>query len=132
MPFQSIHPIGDTDPLNLPVADVEKATEFYTRKMGFTLRRTTPETASAVLGRDGVEIGLSVNGLDPEQASCYIAVSDVDQVFEEYRANGVQLSGEPSITEHSGQSYRVFFAKDSDGICYCIGQPVTSSPAADR
>jgi catechol 2,3-dioxygenase-like lactoylglutathione lyase family enzyme len=121
MQFQSLHPIGDTDPMNLPVADLEQATLFYTQQMGFELRRTVAEPASVILGRDAVEIGLAVNGLDPEQASCYIAVADVDQVFEEYRSKGLQVSAEVGPTEHGGRQYRVFFVRDPDGICYCIG-----------
>ncbi len=128
MPFQSIHPIGDTDPLNLPVADVEKAVAFYTAKMGFELRRSSAsaEPASAILGRDQVELGLAVNGQDPEQASCYIEVSDVDQVYEEYRSQGVQVSPEINESEHAGRKYRVFFVRDPDGICYCIGTAMRS------
>ena len=36
--YTSIHPIGDTDPQNLPVPSIAQAAPFYLERMGFTLR----------------------------------------------------------------------------------------------
>lgn len=116
--FQSVSPIGSTDPLNLPVADVQQAAAFYTTRMGFT--RQPPGAATLV--RDDVTLAFAENGEDPEQASCYIAVSDVDALQAEYQNSGVNVTP-VSETEYGSRRYRVFWAKDPDGICYCIGTP---------
>jgi lactoylglutathione lyase len=122
--YGSVSPIGDTDPMNMPVADIDAAAAWYGAKMGFVeTSRGGGETPRVVLARDDIEIGLAVNGGDPEQASCYIAVSDVKAAMADLESNGVQVSNH-RIDEHSGAKYEVFFVRDDDGICYCIGQPV--------
>lgn len=121
--FQSVSPIGSTDPLNLPVADAQKAIEFYTTSMGFTQPYTDNlETQPVRLVRDSVTLGFAENGGDPEQASCYLAVSDVGNLQAEYEDKGVNVT-QVSEMEHEGKQYRVFWAKDPGGICYCIGTP---------
>jgi catechol 2,3-dioxygenase-like lactoylglutathione lyase family enzyme len=121
--FKSVHPIGDTDPLNLPVADVDQAAGYYEKYLGFTVKsRSDAPHRAAVLSRDGIEIRLAENGGDPAQASCYISVSDVDLAFQELKGRGLDLS--PIRTDnHNNQSYRVFFVRAPDGLCYCLGQP---------
>src|SRR2546421_586929 len=121
--FKSVHPIGDTDPLNLPVANVDEAVRYYEKYMGFTVKsRSDTPCRAAVLSRDGIEIRLAENGGDPEQASCYISVSDVDRMFEELRDRGLDLSA-IRTDNHNNQNYRVFFVRAPDGLCYCLGQP---------
>ena len=117
--YISIHPIGDTNPLDMPVANVEKAVRWYEECMGFTL--ASRDETSATVTRDGVQIRLAENGGDPEQASCYVDVSDVDDARAELAANYVNVS-EIRIDHYGGASYRVFFAKDDDGLCYCLGK----------
>jgi hypothetical protein len=120
--YQSIHPIGDTDPQALPVADVARAVADYERRFGFTVReRGEAPVRYALVGRDGIEVRLAENGGDPEQASCYVEVSDVDRARQELEQNGVPVSP-IRIDRYGGKAYRVFFAKDDDGICYCLGQ----------
>jgi lactoylglutathione lyase len=122
--FQSIFPIGNTDPLNLPVADVTQATAFYTDVLGFQMLDTHDgPPRSVTLQRDDVTLGLAENGGDPEQASCYISVRDVTGLQAEYKGKGLDVS-DVGPTEYDGRPYEIFWAKDPDGICYCIGRQI--------
>lgn len=121
--YNAVFPIGESDPADLPVRDLEAALPFYQMAMGFTLTsRAEAPCPSAVLVRDAVEIRLAQNGGDPEQASCYISVSDVDAAFQELWDRGVNPT-EIRTDEHDGRRYRVFFVRAPDGLCYCLGQP---------
>ena len=77
-------------------------------------------------GRDDVSsrpLGLAVNGRDPEQASYWFSVGDVDALWHELDAKGI----EPGIIdekEYDGKPYRVFFAKEPYGVCFCFTQPL--------
>jgi len=118
--FKSVHPIGDTNPDALPAKEIGPAVGYYTQVLGFAV--ASKERDSAVLRRDDVEIRLAVNGLDPEQASCYFAVSDVEALRRELDAKGIEPSP-VAVQEHDGKRYRVFFAKEPYGVCFCFGQP---------
>jgi catechol 2,3-dioxygenase-like lactoylglutathione lyase family enzyme len=117
--FLSVTPIGETDPLDMPVADAARTAEFYRDRRGF--RTLELEPTAAMVARDDVTLRLAQNGGDPEQASCYIAVSDIDAVQREYHAQGV--CGDVAEMEHDGAMYRVIWVRDPDGLCYCLGQP---------
>ncbi len=122
--FNSVHPIGDTDPKNLPVPDLESALPFYEKALGFAVRsRSASPYPSAVIARDTVEMVLAENGGDPEQASCYMAVSDVDLAYREMWDKGVNPS-DLRLDDHGGKKYRVFFVRAPDGLCFCLGQQV--------
>jgi len=122
MRFKAVYPIGDTDPNQLPVRDLAEAVSYYQQVLGFQVksRQDGPHPA-ATLARDGIEIGLTMNGGDPEQASCYIAVNDINLAFQELQAKELDLS-EIRLDEHEGERYRVFFLRAPDGLCYCLGQ----------
>lgn len=121
--FEKVFPIGDTDPQNLPVADVASAAPFYEQSLGFTLVERSDEGRKTVrLRRNAVEIVLAENGGDPEQASCYFAVSDVDQAFADLHNKNVDTTP-IQVQEHNGTRYRVFFVRAPDGLCFCLGQP---------
>ena len=117
--FTGAFPIGETDILALPVKEIGPAIGYYTQVLGFSVANKTERTAT--LHRGGAEIGLAVNGHDPEQASCYFAVTDVATLREELAAKGI----EPSAIrrdEHNGRELLVFFAKEPYGVCFCYGQ----------
>lgn len=118
--FKGVYPIGSTDPNALPVKAVGPAVGYYTQVLGFSV--VSKEDDRAVLRRDEAQIGLARNGEDPEQASCYFSVSDVEALRQELAARGI----EPSplrVDEHGGEKYRVFFAKEPYGVCFCFGEP---------
>src|SRR5579871_5587330 len=118
--FKGVFPISG-DPQNLPIKDFGPAIAFYTHLLGFQIESRTAERA--VLRRDDAVIGLARNHDDPEQVSCYFSVENVDSLHQELAA----LDLEPSdirLDNHGGKPYRVFFAKEPYGVCFCFGQPV--------
>jgi lactoylglutathione lyase len=112
------------DRLNLPVEDLEVAVPFYQTTMGFTLKAENDgPPKSAILARDGIEIGLAENGGDPTQDGCFFEVDDVERAFAELKANGLPKdNADYRIDKHGATSYRVFFVVAPDGLCYCLGQ----------
>lgn len=121
--FLTVAPIGNSDPRAMPVPDAARAAAFYETNLGFTRTSQTDGPPRTIfLTRDSVEIGLTENGADPEQASCYIGVSDVDAAHQELAAKDLDISDAPFEMEHDGQNFRVFFVKDLDGLCWCLGK----------
>ncbi|MDA1193239.1 MAG: VOC family protein [Candidatus Poribacteria bacterium] len=122
--YNGVFPIGDTKPLDMPVADLDKAIAWYDKMMGFTVKeRKESPVPTVILKRDKVEIGLALNGEDPEQASCYFNVSSTDAAYADMEAKGLK-PGNRRIDDHGGKKYDVFFIRDEDGICYCLGSQV--------
>jgi len=112
------------DAMNLPVADVETAIPFYETIMGFKLasRKDSP-CKSAVLGRDGIQIGLAENGGDPEQEGCFFEVDNAEAAFEELKSNGLGRDEAGfRIDQYGPTSFKVFFVIAPDGLCYCLGE----------
>jgi hypothetical protein len=125
--FRAAVPIGDTDTNALPVKAMGPAIGYYTQCLGFSL--VSKDRTTAVLRRDEVQIGLAMNGQDPEQASCWLSVGDVDALWQELDAKGI----EPGIIdeqEYDGKPYRVFFAKVPYGVCFCFTQPLRPTGSA--
>ena len=118
--FQSAAPIGETKVNALPVKDIGPAIGYYVQVLGFTVVEKGSETAT--LRRDGATIGLAKNGDDPEQASVYFSVSDAAELRRELTEKGIEPS-ELRTDEYEGKRYRVFFAKEPYGVCFCFGQP---------
>jgi lactoylglutathione lyase len=117
--FKAVGPIGDTDVNALPVKFVDAAIGFYTRCLGFTL--ISKDQSTARLRRDDVEIALAENGRDPDQASCWFAVSDVDALWSEYDEHGAG-PGKIDVQTYDGHHYRAFFAREPYGVCFCFSQ----------
>jgi catechol 2,3-dioxygenase-like lactoylglutathione lyase family enzyme len=112
------------DKMNLPVADLASALPFYETVLGFRVvsRAETPQK-SAVLGRDHVEMRLVENGGDPSQDGCAFHVKELDALFSEFRANGLQKElSDFDVEEHGGARWRVFYVVAPDGLCYWFGE----------
>ena len=112
------------DAMMLPVKNLEASLPFYQTIFGFHVasRQDTP-VRSAVLSRDGVQIGLAENGGDPAQDGCFFAVNDVEAAFEELKANGLKQEDAGYRMDQYGEIfYRVFFVVAPDGLCYCLGE----------
>jgi hypothetical protein len=121
--FRAAGPIGETDTNALPVKELGPAVGYYTQCLGFSVVSKEPKTA--VLTRDNVQIGLAVNGQDPEQASCWFSVNDVEALWRELDSKGI----EPGIIDeqvYDGKPHRVFFAKEPYGVCFCFTQQLGS------
>src|SRR5215213_7356256 len=79
------------DNMNLPVRDVAAARPFYETVLGFGVvsQADTPHK-SVVLARDEVRIGLAENGGDSSQDGCAFHVKNLEALFAEFKANGLQ------------------------------------------
>ncbi|HXG68471.1 MAG TPA: VOC family protein [Blastocatellia bacterium] len=112
------------DEMNLPVENLAAAIPFYEKVMGFqVISRKDSPCKSAVLSRDGIQIGLAENGGDPTQEGCFFEVDNAEAAFAELRANG--LAREEAgfrIDRYGDTSYKVFFVAAPDGLCYCLGE----------
>ncbi len=110
--------------MNLPVRDLSAALPFYESVLGFrVLSRNDTEHNSAVLARDQVQIGLAENGGDPTQDGCAFHVKDLEALFAEFKANGLQKElSEFDIEQHDGVAWKVFYVVAPDGLCYWFGE----------
>src|SRR5262245_25850755 len=108
------------DNMNLPVRDVGTALPFYETVLGFhVLSRTTTPHNKAVLGRDDIQIGLAENGGDSSQDGCAFHARNLEALFAEFKAGGLQKElSEFSVEEHGGASWKVFYVVAPDGLCY--------------
>ncbi len=121
--FEAAYPFQD-DVLALPVADVEAAVNWYGKTFAMQLveRRDEP-CPSAVLERDGVQIGFAQNGGDSSQDGAAIRVFDIDRAKRELEDRGVQV-GNWRVDERDGKKFQVFFVVAPDGLCYYFHQPI--------
>jgi len=110
--------------LNLPVADLDAAIPFYESVMGFSVSsRSESPHRSAILERDGIEIGLAENGGDPTQDGCAFEVDNVERAFAELKGNGLQKeTSEFSFEKRGDVQWKVFFVVAPDGLCYWLGE----------
>lgn len=112
------------DNMNLPVTDVAAAVPFYETVLGFrvTSRTDAPHNA-AVLARDAVQIGLAENGGDSTQDGCAFHVNQLDSLFAEFKANGLQKElSQFDVERHGDASWKVFYVVAPDGLCYWFGE----------
>src|SRR5262245_5718510 len=115
------------DNMNLPVKDVDLAIPFYQTVLGFrVLSRNQTPYKSAVLARDQVQIRLSENGGDSTQDGCAFHVKDLESLFAEFRANGLQKElSDFDLEQHDGVAWKVFYVVAPDGLCYWFGERQT-------
>ena len=112
------------DNMNLPVRDVAAALPFYEKVLGFqVLSRSSAPHNSAVLARDQVQIGLAENGGDPTQDGCAFHAKDLESLFSEFKANGLNKELSSFNTEQRDNvAWRVFYVVAPDGLCYWFGE----------
>lgn len=112
------------DNLNLPVGKLESAIPFYETVMGFrVLSRSDSPHKSAILSRDGIQIGLVENGGDPTQDGCAFKVNSAALVYNELKANGLEKEiSDFDIEQHNNESWKVFYVVAPDGLCYWFGE----------
>jgi lactoylglutathione lyase len=112
------------DHMNLPVPDVEAALPFYENVLGFrVVSRSQAPHRSAVVARDRVEMGLAENGGDSTQDGCAFHVTDVESLFAEFTANGLNTApSQFDIEQHGGERWKVFYVVAPDGLCYWFGE----------
>ena len=120
--FEAAFPYGD-DILALPVADLDRAAEYYATAFGMTEVERRDDPPTVVMERDGVRIGFAINGGDPEQEGAAILVSDIEGARDELADRGVRI-GNWRIDERDGREFQVFFVVAPDGLCYYFHQPI--------
>ena len=108
----------------LPVPDLDAAIPFYEKVMGFSVvSRADSPHKSAVLRRDGIQIGLAENGGDPTQDGCAFEVDDVESAFAELKANGLKKDAPGfSVEQRGANSWKVLYVVAPDGLCFWLGQ----------
>jgi len=121
--YKSAHPYLE-DAMNLPVGNLEVAIPFYETIMGFhVVSRKSEPCKSAMLGREGIQIGLAENGGNPAQEGCFFEVDNAETAFEELKSNGFEREdADFRVDKYGDASYRVFFVVAPDGLCYCLGE----------
>ena len=62
-------------------------------------------------------------GGDPEQASRWFSVGDVDALWREFDSK-LASPGIIDEQEYDGKRFRVFFAKEPYGVCFCFTHPL--------
>ena len=112
------------DNMNLPVQDVAAARPFYETILGFrVVSQGVAPHKSIVLARDEVRIGLAENGGDPSQDGCAFHVQNLEALFAEFKANGLQKElSEFNVEQHDGVAWNVFYVVAPDGLCFWFGQ----------
>jgi catechol 2,3-dioxygenase-like lactoylglutathione lyase family enzyme len=112
------------DAMNLPVRDLEAALPFYENVLKFrVLSREGAPHKSVVLARDQVRMGLAENGGDPSQDGCAFHVRDLDALFAEFKARGLEQELSQFSTERRGDTdWKVFYVVAPDGLCYWFGE----------
>jgi lactoylglutathione lyase len=117
------------DEMNLPCENLEAAIPFYETIMGFKVVSIKDSPfKSAVLGRDGIQIGLAENGGDPTQEGCFFEVDDAEASFAELKSKGLEKQEAGfRIDWHGDTAWKVFFVVAPDGLCYCLGERQTEA-----
>ena len=113
--------------------NLHAAVSFYVNKLGFKTRFTGPDDDPyfAIVGRDNISIMLKAvapeiqpipNRTRHEWApvDAYISAAEPDDLFEEYRFNGVVFS--KPIHDNS-DNLRGFEIEDADGYTLFFGRP---------
>jgi catechol 2,3-dioxygenase-like lactoylglutathione lyase family enzyme len=112
----------DGDILDLPVADIDSAIDWYSTHFGMELLdRTESPTNRALLRRDGVQLGFAANGRDPSQNGAAITVPDAQSMRDDLESRGVEVANW-RIDERDGERFQVFFVVAPDGLCYYFQQ----------
>ncbi len=116
------------DAMNLPVANVDEAAPFYTDILGFEIAaKGTVPVRSVIFARPDVQFAIAENGGDPTQDGCAFEVGDVEKLFAEFRSNGLEKEiSEFAIEENNGTKWKAFYVVAPDGLCYWLGEKLTS------
>ena len=121
--FEAAYPFQD-DVQALPVADIEKAVEWYGKMFAMHLAERRDEPCpTVILERDGVQIGFTQNGGDSSQDGAAIRVHDIHRAKREFEERGVKI-GNWRVDERDGKKFQVFFVVAPDGLCYYFHQAI--------
>ncbi|MCW3481148.1 VOC family protein [Neisseriaceae bacterium JH1-16] len=99
--------------------DQEESIAFYRDRLGFILQRQDPDYM--IMRRDSIELhfGACDDRQIAENTSCYLQVSDVDELHREFVERGLVLP-EPSVRLWG---MKEFYVVDVHGNLLRFGQP---------
>ena len=113
----------------IAVADLSRAVEFYSTKLGFVHAFSWGEPASmAGVNLDCTQIFLETGTPSSQACSLYYVVDDADALFEWHRDHGVTIVQEPGEREWGFRDYTVV---DPDGYRLTFGHRLPK-PAPGR
>jgi catechol 2,3-dioxygenase-like lactoylglutathione lyase family enzyme len=119
-PFQN-------DVLALPVADLDAASQWYSKHFGMTeVARHAEPVPTVILERDGARIGFAINGGDASQDGAAVLVANIRGIRDELAANGTTIANW-RVDERDGRKYQVFFVVAPDGLCYYFHEPIEAA-----
>jgi uncharacterized glyoxalase superfamily protein PhnB len=108
---ESLTTIGQLVP-ELPVADVEKAQQYYRDVLGFEIGWLYPGKEIGSVSREGVAIFFRRRQAPFEPAVHWVFAADIDATYEELRSSGAKIV-EP--LEKKPWGLRQFTVEDLDG-----------------
>jgi uncharacterized glyoxalase superfamily protein PhnB len=117
----------------LPVDNLLKSMRFYEDKLGFTVSFTYGEPPHYAIAKRGDEVSIHLSEREDttqkiQPWSVYIFVTNVDAIYEEYRAKGLRMFVPPEDQEYG---MREFETTDLNGHFLTFGQGI-ESPSRDR
>ena len=109
----------------VPVSDLDRALEFYTSMLGFTVQ--AKDDGYAYIVRDDVALRLltATEGPVSGEQACYICVENIDGLFEQMKAKLDRLP-EGRVRAPFDQPYgqREFHVTDEDSLLIFFGEPI--------
>ena len=115
MTMQSMAPL-------LPANNVAEAMAWYRDVLGFSNARLYEDADFAIVQRDGAEIHLFAMKIDPKKSDfmVYIRVSDIETLYEEYKAKHLIHPNAPLQVKPWGQ--KEFAIGDLNGALLTFGE----------
>jgi catechol 2,3-dioxygenase-like lactoylglutathione lyase family enzyme len=112
----------------VPVADVDRAKEFYSERMGFEVDHdTSPAEGVRVVqltppgSACSIVIGTGVAPMDPGSIKgLQLVVDDMDKAYEELSGRGVELGEVQELGPPDSEGYKFVFFSDPDGNGWAV------------
>jgi catechol 2,3-dioxygenase-like lactoylglutathione lyase family enzyme len=112
----------------VPVADVDRAKEFYSERMGFEVDHdTSPAEGVRVVqltppgSACSIVIGTGVAPMEPGSIKgLQLVVDDMDKAYEELSGRGVELGEVQELGPPDSEGYKFVFFSDPDGNGWAV------------
>ena len=113
------------------VDDVVQTADWYRDFMGFRIRFASADHGFGIVDRDNIEVHLmrastpgarnSVTAIKENGGDLYVFVRDADELYEEYKAKGVEMLEDPADQFYGMRDFRV---RDLNGYVIGFGHSV--------
>ena len=111
MTLKRVSFIGQPVP-ELPVADVERAQQYYSNTLGFEIGWLTPGKEIGAVSRDGVVIFFRKRDTPFEPAVHWVFAEDIDASYQDLQSSGANIT---DPLEKKPWGLRQFTTTDLDG-----------------